>query len=170
MAESTILIAIVALIIGGVIGYLMAKSSSEGDSQERRVQELQDEIKEYKASVASHFQQTASMINEMNESYKGVIHHLASGSQDLCDAGTAKEIESRLAPQQIEAKPVEAAPEQREPQREAVEPPRDYAPKKENEEGALSENYGVKPVSAETKEEEQAPKQQDPNDIYKNTP
>ena len=157
MEESNILIAIITLGLGGVIGYLAGKSSASSDSnQEQKVENLKLEINEYKDSVANHFQQTATMINEMNDSYKSVVQHLARGSQDLCDAGTAKEIESRLTPKlESEQEALETTPQQQSQSSVAVEPPRDYAPKKPDEVGALSENYGIQnPTENKPTEEE----------------
>ncbi|MEM5530562.1 DUF1043 family protein [Gammaproteobacteria bacterium AS21] len=155
MEENNIIIAIISLGVGAVIGYFAGRSSASNTSaQVREVDSLKAEINEYKESVANHFQHTASMINEMNESYQGVIHHLAKGSQDLCDAGTAKDIESRLLPKLAsqntktteDSKPAAQA-------QDVVEPPRDYAPKKADEPGALSENYGLTPKPSKKDEE-----------------
>ncbi len=145
MEESNILIAIITLGVGGVIGYFAGRSSSSGNSvQEQKVDNLQSEINEYKDSVANHFKQTATMINEMNDSYKSVVQHLAKGSQDLCDAGTAKDIESRLIPKlEPEQEELEAKAQQGSQKTTTTEPPRDYAPKQPDEVGVLSENYGI---------------------------
>lgn len=158
MEENNIIIAIIGLGVGAVIGYFAGRSSaSNSTAQVQEVDNLKAEINEYKESVANHFQHTASMINEMNESYQGVIHHLAKGSQDLCDAGTAKDIESRLLPK-IVSKEADAVDSSQpvDDEQDIVEPPRDYAPKKADEPGALSENYGVTP-KASTKEVEEEP-------------
>jgi len=151
--ESNILIAIVVLAVGGVIGYFAGRSSATGESsQKRQVDELKTEINQYKDSVANHFQQTATMINEMNDSYKSVVQHLAQGSQDLCDAGTAKDIESRLIPKLKSEEETIAPVAARQPAADAFEPPRDYAPKKPDEAGTLSENYGVKAAPTDSDE------------------
>lgn len=144
MEESNILIAIISLGVGVAIGFFAGRSNPlANDYQKRQVDELKSEIHEYKDSVATHFQQTATMINEMNDSYKGVVQHLAKGSQDLCDAGVAKDIESRLIPKLGESQQeIEATASDQQDQ--VVEPPRDYAPKQPDELGALSENYGIK--------------------------
>ena len=144
MEESNILIAIISLGVGVAIGFFAGRSNPlANDYQKRQVDELKSEIHEYKDSVATHFQQTATMINEMNDSYKGVVQHLAKGSQDLCDAGVAKDIESRLIPKLSESQQeIEATTSDQQDQ--VVEPPRDYAPKQPDELGALSENYGIK--------------------------
>ena len=146
MEESNILIAIVSLGIGCAIGFFAGRSGSTvNSSQKRQVDDLKSEINEYKDSVANHFQQTATMVNEMNDSYKSVVQHLAKGSQDLCEEAVAKDVESRLIPKLDETKETEkeATSDQQDNSTAAFEPPRDYAPKKPDEVGALSENYGV---------------------------
>ncbi|MEH6445982.1 MAG: DUF1043 family protein [Oceanospirillaceae bacterium] len=151
MEESNILIVIISLGIGGAIGFFAGRSgATDNNAQKQQVDELKKEINQYKESVTDHFQQTATMVNEMNDSYKGVIQHLAKGSQDLCDAGVAKDIESRLIPN-LAATQESAVTEQSEAEQKsaAFEPPRDYAPKKPDEMGALSENYGIQATNAE---------------------
>lgn len=152
MEESNILIGLIGLVIGAAIGYFWGRSSTTDTSQEQKVESLQKEIEDYKASVSSHFQQTASMISEMNDSYKGVIQHLASGSQDLCDAGTARDIESKLPPKLTADSPAVEESSSPSAAASAVEPPRDYAPKRPDEEGALSENYGIQNIKSDNKE------------------
>ena len=152
MEESNILIALITLGVGGAIGYFAGRSSSStnSSSQETQVDELKKEIVQYRDSVASHFQQTATMINEMNDSYKSVVQHLAQGSQDLCDPGTAEDVENRLATKPETDSTDELLPSDT----AAIEPPRDYAPKKPDEIGALSENYGLTSNKIPTEEEE----------------
>jgi uncharacterized membrane-anchored protein YhcB (DUF1043 family) len=152
--ESNILIVIISLGIGGAIGFFAGRSgSTDNSAQKQQVDELKTEINKYKDSVADHFQQTATMVNEMNDSYRGVVQHLAKGSQDLCDAGVAKDIESRLIPN-LAAPQENAVKEQSEAEQKpaAFEPPRDYAPKKPDEVGALSENYGIQGTNSEKEE------------------
>jgi uncharacterized membrane-anchored protein YhcB (DUF1043 family) len=150
--ESNIIIAIISLGIGSAIGFFAGRSSSTvNNSQKRQVDGLKTEINQYKDSVATHFQQTATMVNDMNDSYKSVVQHLAKGSQDLCEAAVAKDIESRLIPQLDETKDIsqDTADNQQVQKTTAFEPPRDYAPKKPDEVGALSENYGIQAATAE---------------------
>lgn len=157
MEESNIIIAIISLGIGGTLGYLAGRSSAQPNGTEKQqIDELKAEMNEYKDSVAHHFQQTANMVNEMNDSYKGVIQHLAKGSQDLCEAAIAADVESRLIPQMRndskDSKPQDVSAVEK--TAEVVEPPRDYAPKKPDEIGALSENYGIQGQGANAAAEE----------------
>lgn len=158
MEESNIIIAIISLGIGSAIGFFAGRSGSTvNSSQKRQVDDLKSEINQYKDSVATHFQQTATMVNDMNDSYKSVVQHLAKGSQDLCEEAVAKDIESRLIPQLDETKEVSQATSANQQTQEspAFEPPRDYAPKKPDEVGALSENYGIQATTAEKEAQEE---------------
>ncbi len=154
MEESNIwVIGIVALAVGALIGYLMGRSGGNNNDQQQELDDARKELEEYKAKVAGHFEETAEMVNQMTESYRGVYQKLATGAQTLCDAETARSIESSMVPQltaqkEVEAEEVETTTEA--PADEAVvEPPRDYAPKKPDEEGTLSESYGIKDEKAD---------------------
>jgi uncharacterized membrane-anchored protein YhcB (DUF1043 family) len=156
--ESNIIIAIISLGIGGTLGYLAGRSSSQPNgSEKQQIDQLKAEMNEYKDSVAHHFQQTSNMVNDMNNSYKGVIQHLAKGSQDLCEAAVAADIESRLIPNMTNEKVEKPVQEDTAAQTTAnvMEPPRDYAPKKPDEMGALSENYGIQGQGVNAPEETQ---------------
>mgnify|MGYP000412732982 CR=1 FL=1 len=158
MEESNIIIAIISLGIGGTLGYLAGRSSAQPNgSEKQQIDQLKAEQNEYKDSVAHHFQQTANMVNDMNNSYKSVIQHLAKGSQDLCEAGIAADVESRLIPNMTNENVEKPVQEDSAEQKAAsvMEPPRDYAPKKPDEMGALSENYGIQGQGVNAPEEAQ---------------
>ena len=157
MEESNIwIIGVVALAIGGLIGFLIGRSGGDSSEQEK-LEDVKQELENYKAQVAGHFEETADLVNKMTESYRGVYKHLATSAQTLCDADTARSIESSMTPQltaqeEIEVEDVEPildnvteAVTEAEAETVAVaEPPRDYAPKQPDEEGMLSESYGLK--------------------------
>ncbi|WP_051221542.1 YhcB family protein [Neptunomonas japonica] len=154
MEESNIwIIGVVALAIGGLIGFLMGRSGGGSDEQEK-LEDAKKELENYKTQVAGHFEETADLVNKMTESYRGVYQHLATGAQALCDADTARSIESSMTPQLTAQKEVEVeSTESNESDTvantetetiSAVEPPRDYAPKQPDEEGTLSESFGLK--------------------------
>lgn len=151
MEESNIwIIGVVALAIGALIGYLLGRAGANNSEEQQKLEDVQKELDSYKAQVAGHFEETAELVNKMTESYREVYAKLATGAQVLCDAETARSIESTMAPQLTVQKDVEEAPvadetTTEEPEVEApIEPPRDYAPKKADEAGALSEEYGLK--------------------------
>ncbi len=157
------IISILTLVTGGVIGYFAGRSGTSATKQRDLSLQLEDsqrQLDAYKQQVNQHFERTAELVNDMTESYKAVHQHLATGSEALCDADTSK-LEAAPAKPAIASQPEkEPAPEQAapatepaaaEPKAEAAPeaenipaPPLDYAPKTPDQEGTLSENFGVK--------------------------
>lgn len=166
MEQSSVwIIGIVALAIGALIGYLIGRANSDNGQQKElmeQLEETQQELNGYKAQVDNHFIRTAELVNNLTESYKEVHEHLANSAQTLCkDSVGAQRLEaSSLQPRLTEsaspaAEAVEVKPVK--PAASNVEPPRDYAPKKADDEGTLSETFGLK--------EEAQPVPQGPADI-----
>ncbi|WP_409523257.1 YhcB family protein [Nitrincola sp. MINF-07-Sa-05] len=165
--ENIWIIAAAALAVGALIGYLIGRSG-DAEQQKRKLEEeltaTRQEMDKYKKDVTSHFEQTASLVNELTDNYRKVHQHLASSAQTLCPgqpAGNA--LKASLQPQQLvenleqpgaakaetaqKATDKTVATEQHEAVDEKethVEPPRDYAPKKPEDEGTLSDRYGLK--------------------------
>jgi uncharacterized membrane-anchored protein YhcB (DUF1043 family) len=164
--ESNIwIIGVVALAIGGLIGFLMGRSGGGSDEQEK-LEDAKKELENYKTQVAGHFEETADLVNKMTESYRGVYQHLATGAQALCDADTARSIESSMTPQLTAQKEVEVETAESNIDGDtvaetetssAVEPPRDYAPKQPDEEGTLSESYGLKDTTDDANKSDAEP-------------
>lgn len=149
--EDMWLISIVALLVGAVIGFLMGRSGNASNRQAELAEQLENTTKElenYKEEVNDHFEKTAVLVNNLTNSYKEVHVHLATGANGLCKAGTIDlaiepVIHAKLENQEDE--PEESAEET------TPEAPRDYAPKSPEDEGTLSETFGLK---EETKDEE----------------
>lgn len=138
-SQAVWLVGAVTLIIGIVLGLLIARSSSNARSKEALIEELNDahrELDSYKLDVASHFAQTATLVNKLTDNYRDVHQHLADSARKLCN-----EDEQLLV--SLEHKPAaDAATEAVD--ESPVEPPRDYAPKSDPKaEGTLSEQYGL---------------------------
>ena len=81
---------VVALVAGGLIGYLLGRSAGGGD--QARVEELEQaleknrrELEDYRRQVKDHFRQTAGLFEEMTDRYREVYRHLAAGAMELCD-------------------------------------------------------------------------------------
>jgi len=168
--SSVWVIGIVALAIGAVIGYLMGRSSTNDTSQQdeltRQLDAAHQELNNYKEQVNGHFARTAELVNNLTESYKDVHQHLASSAQQLCKDGTAAQsLEASMQPRLAEETEVEIPTvTDAVPNAEAnniPEPPRDYAPKKADEEGTLSETYGL--------QEKAEPVPQSPADLTDST-
>lgn len=141
-----------ALLIGGLIGMLIGRSSPAARRSETLLEELEDtrrELDAYKAEVNTHFAQTADLVNNLTESYRDVHQHLAKGAGRLCNEEGL--IKSLQAPQPQPR--AEANSEEQPPGDDGVQVPRDYAPRKDAEQGGtLSESYGL-----DQKEEAETP-------------
>lgn len=129
---------IVCLAVGLVAGMLIAKRFSGSNPAkvselETRVQELQRHHAQYRDDVSSHFNTTAELVQQMTESYRDVYQHLAGGAQDLC----TDDVASKLLPATEQSMFYHVDDD-------ALEPPKDYAPKKApGQSGALAENFGL---------------------------
>ncbi|WP_286237321.1 YhcB family protein [Neptuniibacter halophilus] len=146
--ENIWLISIVALVVGAVIGYLLGRSGGGSGRQAELAEQLEDakrELESYRSEVTGHFEKTAQLVNGLTQSYKEVHEHLASGAQGLCQPGAIDmALEPAMTPK-LEEGATEPAPAETEKTEESgAEPPRDYAPKAPEEEGTLSETFGLK--------------------------
>lgn len=168
-ASSTVLIsAVVALIVGVLIGYLLGRSGGNDSRQLELIEQLdetQRELAEYKEKVTSHFEETANLVSNLTESYKAVHQHLATSSMELCSNEAAtRTLEAAMQPRLNDETEegaadvvAEATAEKPAEAPSGMEAPLDYAPKSPDEEGTLSETYGLK------EGQEEAPK--DPSDF-----
>jgi len=151
------IIGLVALAVGGVIGYLLGRSGSDAGQRQALSSQLdaaKEELNSYKQDVTEHFEKTAELVNQLTHTYKDVHQHLASGAQSLCDSDTAslalkESMQAKLtAEPEAEAEaeapiPVVTDVVPNEEAEKVPEPPRDYATKSSNEKGTLSETYGL---------------------------
>ncbi len=137
--QSIWLVGAVTLIIGIVLGLLIARSSSNARSKEALIEELNDarrEFENYKIDVSSHFSKTADLVNNLTSSYRDVHQHLSSSASQLCSDETL--LISLERPAEAETADTDIAAV------ETTEPPRDYAPKQDPKaEGTLSEQFGL---------------------------
>lgn len=142
---------IVCLAVGLVAGLLIAKrinsSPAKVSELEARVQELQRHHAQYRENVSEHFNTTAELVQHMTESYRDVYQHLAGGAQDLC----SEDVASKLLPATEQSVFYHADDD-------ALEPPKDYAPKKApGQSGALAENFGLDTDTHGSKDKSQEP-------------
>lgn len=145
--ENIWLISIVALIVGAVIGFLMGRSGGSSNRQAELAEQLESsrtELENYKLEVNDHFEKTASLVNDLTHSYKDVHEHLATGAQGLCTPGSINlaiepAMHTKLEHEEKQTEEASAKSADNTP-----EPPRDYAPKKPEDEGTLSETFGLK--------------------------
>ena len=161
-ASSTVwIIAVVALIVGTLIGYLLGRSGGNDNRQLELIEQLdetQRELAEYKEKVTTHFEETADLVSSLTDSYKAVHLHLAKSSVELCSSDVATRTLEEAAQPRLTAEPEEAvvadatATETSEESNGSMEAPLDYAPKKPDEEGTLSETFGLKEGEKEGEE------------------
>ena len=87
----------IGAIVGAVVHRLFNSSSKNTAQLKDRLEQVEDELKTYKASVNSHFSKTSDLVSELTQDYVKVYKHLAEGAQKL---GDPKEFTSVLEQQQ----------------------------------------------------------------------
>ncbi|MGB0466308.1 MAG: YhcB family protein [Pontibacterium sp.] len=162
-ASSTVwIIAVIALVTGALIGYLSGRAggnSSKEQELNKQLDETQRELADYKEKVTTHFAETADLVSGLTESYRAVHQHLAKSSVELCDSEqVSRSLEAAIQPRLVNnnetgaeetgeekaENPVEEKQTQNADQDKSMAAPLDYAPKKPDEEGTLSETFGLK--------------------------
>ena len=133
----TALIAVACLAIGAVLGLVYASrlgnSPSRVQELEARIRELKNEQDGYRANVSEHFNTTAELVQQMSDNYREVYRHLALGARDLCSPDVA----GKLPPPE-DGIIIEDAP-------------KDYAARQgPDQRGALSEEFGISPITPGT--------------------
>lgn len=135
---------IIPLILGGVIGgalgwYLALNSRS--DNKRRVIMDLESQLDQarqsradYEAEVSEHFAQTAELLHKLTDDYRSVYTHLAKGADQLCGDQVSISAAALSPPND---------PTGGQPQGVDVAQPLDYAPKKPDEQGQLSETFGL---------------------------
>ena len=142
------LIAIGCLAVGTVIGVIAAgrlssTSPARIKEMETQIENLHHQHTEYRSEVSSHFNTTAELVQQMTESYREVYQHLATGAQELC----SEDVADKMLP------PGENRMFQRQEEKTGAEAPKDYAANRApDQEGALSENFGLNKSTADSAE------------------
>ena len=163
MEQSNIwIITLVALGIGALIGFLLGRAGSNNSNREQELTEALDkartELDDYKRKVSTHFEETAELVNGLSDQYRKVYHHLASSAESLCPGLPASAALQQQEQQQLAQDiPTVTDVVDNDEQDEVPEPPRDYAPKKPDETGTLSEEYGLKEAPKADEEAGAAP-------------
>jgi hypothetical protein len=140
------IVTLVALGIGALIGFLLGRAGGSSSREQELVDELdvaRAELDGYKRQVSEHFEQTAQLVNGLTDQYRKVHQHLASSAESLCPGLPASAaLQSELRPSLAAEIPTVTDALDNNEQEELPQPPRDYAPKKPDEAGTLSEEYG----------------------------
>lgn len=147
-SASVWIIGILCTLAGTAVGLIAGRRLGQGGSQttqQARLQQAEQQLKEYRLEVNSHFIQTAEHLRQLHESYRAVHNSLARDAQALCDRPGLPPILSVL-PDALDSRPATAE------QLQDIHPPLDYAPKATPlAPGMLREDFGLdRPASAVT--------------------
>jgi uncharacterized membrane-anchored protein YhcB (DUF1043 family) len=74
-----VLSGVVGLLLGGLIGYWLAKR------KQPNIDALRAEHADYRQEVETHFEKTAQLAHQMAEDYRHMYQHLAQGAVNLCE-------------------------------------------------------------------------------------
>ena len=131
---------IIGVGIGSVLGWYLALHA-RGNNKRKVIMELESRLDqatqdraEYEAEVSDHFSQTANLLHKLTDDYRAVYTHLADGAKQLCGDRVSISEAALMAP---------AADSTDKPNLVEVAQPLDYAPKKPEEQGQLSETFGL---------------------------
>lgn len=134
-----IIIAAVALVIGIIIGTVLNRTVSPEATKSRalesRLQETEQKLTDYQQEVTEHFADTAKLVNNLTQSYKDVHEHLATNALRLANVDISRQL--------LSSSPATADDNIDSQSDEPLEPPKDWAPKKADQEGTLREDYGL---------------------------
>jgi len=139
--SSGILLAVgtAAVLLGFLLGWLAGRNTSAATQKSRELAEKLERVtqdkKAYEDEVVEHFTETATLLNNLTESYREVHNHLAHGAATLCQ-GKGPVSMARL---RNDRDPSEIPDDLVTPH-----PPLDYAPKTSpDEKGMLNEEFGL---------------------------
>lgn len=138
-------VAIVALAVGGAIGFFLPHSSriprapGARSAAEEELEAMRDRHENYRRDVEMHFDKTAELLGQLLGNYREVHNHLAHGAECLCPDANIRRLQNlpdeRLIEQQV-------AP--------TLEAPRDYAPRAASGgKGVLDEDFGIEKIRRE---------------------
>ncbi len=100
---SMVLIAVLAFVAGGLLGYFLLRSGILGHARivelEQALAASEAERAEYKQQVTAEFTETAEKFRALNRSYEDLHRQLAKSASVLCgEAGAPKLLDPSVAP------------------------------------------------------------------------
>lgn len=148
MISTTVLAtAAISLIIGVLIGAVLTRSLGTREQHnrelERKLEDTEQRLSSYQQQVTEHFTETSQRVNKLTQSYKEVHEYLANSALELANPEISRQLLEAGSGDLKEPKPTrEYKTENDLIPEDTVLPPRDWAPKKDGEEGQLSEEFG----------------------------
>ncbi|ACE84404.1 YhcB family protein [Cellvibrio japonicus] len=137
--STLIITGFVCLLAGGALGALalyVFRQQLLGQSIEQQLHQAQSELQAYQRSVAEHFSQTSTLVNNLTQAYREVHEHLANGALKLATPAISRQILDSANTGATGSTQAYISEQQ-------IEPPRDWAPKTPGSKGALSEDYDL---------------------------
>lgn len=147
--EAVMMIGAIVFCIGGLLGAFISRNLFPPEQQkmlEENLQASRQELDQYQREVATHFAETAKLVQNLTQSYKEVHDHISSGALQL----TSPEITQQVL---AAGDTTLGESELKELDDQQASPPKDWAPKVPGQTGTLSETFGL-----ENSEEEELQK------------
>ena len=121
MAFAAFALTMLGIMFGHLIGRRTSSETQKYREVERKLDQVMQEKAQYEDEVLEHFGETAKLLNNLTDSYRGVHNHLAAGAGKLCRG------EGPMALDQIDN---ERDPAEIPAHLAHIQQPLDYAPKK----------------------------------------
>jgi uncharacterized membrane-anchored protein YhcB (DUF1043 family) len=127
-----------AMIVGGLLGrFILREDGKDRSSLRRQLDELKQQHQSYQINVTEHFGRTTELIEQLNQQYGQIQDHLNHGAEQFIKPEYRLE-SARTGETRLEDLTPEVS------NNDIQSTPRDYATKGPNEEGTLSETFGLK--------------------------
>ncbi len=145
-----IIIAIVAVLFGLFLGFILSKATSKGENisnLQNQMDSLQERFTSYQNEVANHFNTTATLANKITQDYQQLQAHLAHSVETLVanDDTRAKLLVAIKTPlKALDYAPEASTPNSTTTPQSYSDTPKDYAPKVPGQIGTLAEKFGAK--------------------------
>lgn len=142
----TWLIGLISFAVGLLVGAVLYKQLKSDEAKVRLLEEqlenVERDFESYKDNVHSHFNNTATLLNNLTDSYREVYRHMAAGAQALCPEYISEQLSHSAKAQESLTRDTFT-----EEAGDAILPPRDYADKSgPDQKGHLSEDYGLEKI------------------------
>jgi len=73
-----------AVLLGMLLGYLLAGNKRDSRKDKARITELETSLQEYQEQVQQHFSTTAGLFQDLGQNYRNLYHYMAESAGQLC--------------------------------------------------------------------------------------
>jgi len=136
--------ALACLVVGAGAGWFLHRFVDPAQQRqrevERRLQEAEASLRDYKTQVTEHFRGTAERVNRLTDDYRELHQHLSEGALGLCESREPGQLPPLLTSL--------GGSGTRHAGAATITPPLDYAPKRSPQQpGMLTEDYDLERVN-----------------------